>query len=96
MWPSHGLFSPCFTDPKMESSRVGIIYHISNSRSVVYWKTRARVELERCNIRKLFILVLFVVSSSYLIFVFGARIFYFWSSQRDLFEKTRIDAKTLT
>ena len=46
LWPSHGLVSPYFTDPKMESAQVGGIYHGSNYRSVFYWKIGARVELQ--------------------------------------------------
>ena len=36
LWPSQGLVSPCFTDPKTGSSQVGGIDHGSNSRSVFY------------------------------------------------------------
>ena len=87
LWPSHGLVSPYFTDPKTESAQVGGIDHGYNLRSMFYWKIGARAELEGCNhIRKLFILVLLVASSHYFIFIFGA--------YRDLFEKTMIDAKT--
>ena len=46
LWQSQGLVYLYFTDPKMESAQVGGIYHESNSRSVFYWKIRARVELE--------------------------------------------------
>ena len=45
LWPSHGLVSPYFTDPKMESAHVGGIYHGNNSRSVFYWKIGDRVKL---------------------------------------------------
>ena len=46
LWPSHGLVSPYFTDPKTESAQVGVIDHGSNSRSVFYGKIGARAELE--------------------------------------------------
>ena len=46
LWPSHGLISPYFTEPKTESAQVGGIDHGYNSRSVFYWKIGARVELE--------------------------------------------------
>ena len=45
-WPSHGLVSPYFTDPKTESAQVGGIYHGYNLRSVLYWEIVAIVELE--------------------------------------------------
>ena len=45
LWPSHGIVSPYFTDPKTEPAQVGGIYHISNLRSVFYWKIGARLEL---------------------------------------------------
>ena len=44
--PSHGLVSPYFTGPKMESPQIGGIDHGCNSRSVIYWKIGARVKLE--------------------------------------------------
>ena len=69
---SHGLVYPYFTDPKTESAQVGGIDHRYNLRSVFYWKIRAILELKLCNpIRKLFILFLLVVLSTYFIFVFG-------------------------
>ena len=46
LWPSRGLVSPFFTDPKMESAQVGGIDHGSNSMSEFYWKTRAILDLE--------------------------------------------------
>ena len=46
LWPSHGLFSPSFTDPKTESAQVGGIDHVYNSGPVFYWEIRATVELE--------------------------------------------------
>ena len=72
LWPSHGLVSTYFTDPKTESAQVGGIYHGSNSRSVrLYRKIGDIAELERCNpIRKSFILVSLTMSSPRLIFIF--------------------------
>ena len=46
LWPSHGLVSPYFADPKTEYTQEGAIDHGSNSRSLFYWNIRARVELE--------------------------------------------------
>ena len=34
LWPSQGLVSSYFTDPKTESAQIGGIYHGSNLRSV--------------------------------------------------------------
>ena len=34
LWSSHSLVSTYFTDPKMESSRIGGIHHGYSSRSV--------------------------------------------------------------
>ena len=42
LWPSHGLVSPYFIDPKMESSQVGGIDHGYNSRLVFYWVAGSR------------------------------------------------------
>ena len=44
--PSNSLVSTYFTEPKTEYAQVGGIDLGSNSRSVLYWKTGARVELE--------------------------------------------------
>ena len=46
LWPSHGMVSPYFTDPKTESSQVRSIDHGSNLRSVFDWKIGFRVDLE--------------------------------------------------
>ena len=38
LWPSRGLVSPYFADPKMESAQLGGIDHESNLRSVFIGK----------------------------------------------------------
>ena len=73
LWPSNGLVSPYFSDPKTGSAQVGGKNHGCNSRSLFYWKIGAILELEVCNtIIKLFILVLLVMLLTYFIFLFGA------------------------
>ena len=44
--PSHGLVSPYFTYPKVESAQIGGIDHESNLRSAFYWEIGTRVDIE--------------------------------------------------